>query len=253
MKLEKVNIFGVDIYAGSKQDFDHEIIRILESSERNSKYICATSVHGIIEARSDNTLLKIFQNAFLNIPDGMPLVKYGHFKGYKHMQRMFGPDTMLDIINLSQATKSNHYYCGAMEGVAEKLSYNMKSKFPDINTSGFYSPPFRVMTESERLDLIDDIHRKNTDVLWIGISTPKQEKFINSLLPELKVKLVISVGAAFDFHTGSIRYAPNWMKNNSLEWLYRLISEPKRLWKRYFKIIPHFLILVLIDIFKRNN
>lgn len=205
-------------------------------------YVCATGVHGVMEARHDPSLRSLFANALLVVPDGMPTVWMGRAQGLPGMERVFGPDLMLTVARRSELKGWSHFLYGGEDGVAEKLRDVLCSRFPSMNIVGTYTPPFRRLTREEELVLIRVLDRVRPDIVWVGLSTPKQERFMAEYLPLLNTTLMIGVGAAFDFHTGRIADSPLWVKRCGLQWLHRLIQEPSRLWRRYLFNNPRFLI-----------
>lgn len=237
---QRVNVLGVGITA---LNLDLAVARVTEALEQKRKgYICVTGVHGVSEAQTDPAFRTILNHAFLNTPDGMPMVWMGKIQGFDHMGRVYGPDLMLRIFELSQKRGFTHFFYGGGPGVAEELKQNLESRFPGIRIAGVYSPPFRPLTEVEEADLTRMVSQLKPDMIWVGLSTPKQEKFMASHWEHLDATLFFGVGAAFDFHAGRIRQAPRWMQRSGLEWLFRLFCEPRRLWKRYFKNNPLFIL-----------
>jgi N-acetylglucosaminyldiphosphoundecaprenol N-acetyl-beta-D-mannosaminyltransferase len=162
----------------------------------------------------------------------MPTVWMGRHQGHA-MERVFGPDLMLAVLREPRLAAACHYLYGGSRGVAEQLREVLVRKTPGIQIVGTYCPPFRPLTLREQCDLLAEIDRLRPDILWVGLSTPKQEKFMAEFLPKLKTTLMVGVGAAFDFHTGGINDSPTWLKHMGLQWLHRLIQEPSRLWRRY--------------------
>ena len=235
-----MNVLGVGI---SALNLDLAVARVTEALEQKRKgYICVTGVHGVSEAQTDPAFRTILNRAFLNTPDGMPMVWMGKIQGFDHMGRVYGPDLMLRIFELSQKRGFTHFFYGGGPGVAEELKHKLESRFPGIRIVGVYSPPFRLLTETEESDLTRMVSELKPDMIWVGLSTPKQEKFMASHWEHLDATLFFGVGAAFDFHAGRVRQAPRWMQRSGLEWLFRLCCEPRRLWKRYFKNNPLFII-----------
>jgi N-acetylglucosaminyldiphosphoundecaprenol N-acetyl-beta-D-mannosaminyltransferase len=161
------------------------------------------------------------------------------------MRRVYGPDLMLDVCAWSEASGAKHFFYGGAEGVADLLAQKLKGKFPKLQVAGTYTPPFRSLNEAEALALRAQIAAVQPDIFWVGLSTPKQEKFMAEFLPKLETTLMFGVGAAFDFHSGRVSQAPRWMQRSGLEWLYRLACEPRRLWRRYFRNNPLFLLQFL--------
>jgi N-acetylglucosaminyldiphosphoundecaprenol N-acetyl-beta-D-mannosaminyltransferase len=215
--------------------------------ERRKGYICVTGVHGVMEAQEDPQFKKILNDAFLCTPDGMPMVWAGKLAGHSEMRRVYGPDLMLDICAWSETSGAKHFFYGGADGVAELLAQKLQEKFPKLQVVGTYTPPFRALNEAEVKALQEKASATRPDFFWVGLSTPKQEKFMAEFLPKLDVTLMLGVGAAFDFHSGRISQAPRWMQRSGLEWFYRLCSEPRRLWKRYLRNNPLFVLNFLLQ------
>jgi len=241
----KVNVLGVGVHAVNM----HSAATILKSHiDTNGKgYVCLTGVHGVMEVQRDPSLKSIFSEALLVAPDGMPTVWMGHLQGFHTMERVFGPDLMLEIIGRNEFRDCVHFFCGGAPGVAESLREEMTRRFPWVKIAGTYAPPFRQMTVEEESELSTQIRLLRPDIVWVGLSTPKQEMFMARYLPMLDTKLMIGVGAAFLFHTGAIRDSPAWVKRAGLQWVHRFIQEPGRLWKRYLLNNPLFIFLVLLQ------
>jgi len=210
-----------------------------------TRCISASGAHGIIEAHKDPLFKQTLQHFWLNLPDGMPTVWVGRLKGAKLMQRCYGPDFFKATLLASAHLPITHFFCGGKEGIAAELQSAVAQKFGNQRVGGVFSPPFREMTDQEMQDLGQQITQTGAHIVWIGISTPKQERFAERLAKFVSVKLIITVGAAFDFHTNRVKQAPKWMQNAGLEWFFRLLMEPKRLYKRYVEIVPLFIWLNL--------
>jgi N-acetylglucosaminyldiphosphoundecaprenol N-acetyl-beta-D-mannosaminyltransferase len=206
---------------------------------RQKGYICVAGVHGIMEARRDAVLARIFRDAFLVVPDGMPTVWMGRSQGFS-MTRVFGPDLMLAVLHERRLAHAKHFLYGGAPGVAKQLEQALLLKYPELRIVGTYCPPFRPLSIAEQSTLLDEVQRLQPDIIWIGISTPKQEEFMAEYLPRLATTLMIGVGAAFDFHTGRIKDSPAWVKQLGLQWMHRLAQDPLRLWRRYLFNNPPF-------------
>ena len=204
-------------------------------------YVCVAAVHGVMEAKRDPELLRIFNRAVIAAPDGMPLTWVGRLQGFTHMDRVFGPDFMMEMCRLSAARGYRHFLYGGKPGVAQALAAAMQRKLPGLQVVGTYTPPFRSLTPDEERDLAEQVSRARPHILWVGLSTPKQERFMANYVDCLQVPLLVGVGAAFDFHTGRIRDCSTWIKRAGLQWLHRLIQDPKRLWSRYLVNNPAFM------------
>jgi N-acetylglucosaminyldiphosphoundecaprenol N-acetyl-beta-D-mannosaminyltransferase len=196
-------------------------------------YVCLSGVHGVMEAQKDPELREIMNRAALNLPDGMPMTWLGWRQGFSAMDRVFGPDFMIEMCRLSSRRGYRCFFYGGKPGVAVELASVLRRRIPGLDIVGTYAPPFRPLSPEEERDLFAQIARAKPHVVWVGLSTPKQERFMAQYLDRLQVPLLIGVGAAFDYHTGRIRDCPAWIKRAGLQWLHRLIQEPRRLWKRY--------------------
>ena len=239
----RVNVLGVGV---SALNLDSAVTFVAEALERKAKgYVCVTGVHGVSEAQNDPAFRRILNGAFLNTPDGMPMVWMGRLQGFRQMSRVYGPDLMLRVCEMSQETGFTHFLYGGGPGVAEDLRRRLVEQFPGLKIVGTYTPPFRALTNEEAAGLVRQVGALKPDVVWVGLSTPKQEKFMVEYAPKLEATLFFGVGAAFDFHAGRVRQAPRWMQRSGLEWLFRLGCEPRRLWKRYLKNNPVFVLRAL--------
>jgi N-acetylglucosaminyldiphosphoundecaprenol N-acetyl-beta-D-mannosaminyltransferase len=238
--IPRANVLGVGVHAVNMS----LALDVIEGAiaKRRRGYVCATGVHGVMEARRDPSLRPLFANALLVVPDGMPTVWMGRAQGLPGMERVFGPDLMLAVARRSELTGWSHFLYGGEDGVAEHLRAVLCTRFPSMNIVGTYTPPFRSLTGEEELELIRTLNLARPDIVWVGLSTPKQERFMAEYLPLLNTTLMIGVGAAFDFHTGRIADSTAWVKKCGLQWLHRLIQEPSRLWKRYLLNNPRFVI-----------
>ncbi len=244
--IGQANVLGVGVHAVDMQRAALLLDEYIRKEARG--YVCLAGVHGIMEAQHDLALRTIFDEALMVAPDGMPTVWMGRLQGFRAMQRVFGPDLMVDVIGRAEFRNSVHFFCGGEPGVADKLRDEMLRRFPWAKIAGTYSPPFRSMTSEEEKDLAARIVALQPDIIWVGLSTPKQERFMARYLPMLDTKLMIGVGAAFLFHTGAIRDSPGWVKRAGLQWMHRLLQEPSRLWRRYLFNNPRFLVLALLQI-----
>jgi N-acetylglucosaminyldiphosphoundecaprenol N-acetyl-beta-D-mannosaminyltransferase len=233
MQIERVNVLGVGISVINLETARQTILDALRRGQKG--FICVTGVHGVSEAQNDAQLRQIHNSAFLCTPDGMPMVWMGRLHGFKEMGRVYGPDLMLELCQATQNEKFSHFLFGGAPGVAGQLKAALESKYPGLRVVGTFTPPFRALNPLEEAELVERVAACKPDIFWVGLSTPKQEKFMSEYLPKLEVKLMIGVGAAFDFHAGRVRQAPRWIQRSGCEWLYRLWQEPRRLWRRYLK------------------
>jgi len=233
------NVLNIRVDAIDMERAVRKFCKILRDERKG--YVCVAGVHGIMEAQRSRALAEVYAQADLTIPDGMPLVWVGHAQGYRDMQRVTGPDFMLRIFHQSEYSGTTHYLYGGEAGVADQLREIMCRRFPGARIVGSRTPPFRDLNKSEERELIEEIRFLHPDVIWVGISCPKQELFMYKYLPLLDTKVMVGVGAAFDYHTGRIRDSSEWVKRAGLQWLHRLIQDPKRLWKRHLRNNPVFL------------
>jgi len=230
-------------------DMERALQRVEEMLQRQNKaYICVAGVHGIMEAQKCAALADVYANADMTIPDGMPLVWVGHAQGQTTMQRVTGPDFMLELFRRQSFAATTHYLYGGEPGVADRLREVLGRRFPQARILGVRTPPFRDLNPAEQREFLEEIRRLRPDVIWVGISCPKQEIFMRRYLPLLETKIMVGVGAAFDYHTGRIRDSSDWVKRAGLQWLHRFIQDPKRLWKRYLLNNPPFVFRILCQL-----
>jgi len=220
-----------------------EITRWIEAGEQH--YVCVTGVHGVMESRDDPELAGIHNRSGLTTPDGMPMVWAGRKAGVPYMQRVYGPDLMLALCRLSAERGWTHYFYGGRPGLPELLGQRLQQRFPGLAVVGTYSPPFRALTEQEMAEVISQINLRKPDLVWIGLSTPKQERWMAAAIGRINAPVLLGVGAAFDIHAGTLPQAPRLMQRTGLEWLYRLLREPRRLSKRYLRNNPRFVAAIL--------
>ena len=242
----KQNVCGVNISAtnyGQVVDCCSHWIEEKRQSDTSgpSRYICVTSVHGVMEARQDGELRGILNNADIATPDGMPVVWALRSFGRRGQQRVYGPTLMLKLCERAATNGHKLFLYGSTPEVIQGLTEKLTTLYPAIRIVGTYSPPFRALTAEEEADIQARIRESNADLVFVGISTPKQERWMARQQQRLDGVIMIGVGAAFDFHAGRVKQAPKWMQDRGLEWLFRLVSEPRRLWRRYILITPRFL------------
>jgi len=194
-------------------------------------FIAVTGMHGVSEARREGAFKTILNSADLVVPDGMPLVWLARLHGHPLKRRVYGPELMRTFCQIT-GPKYRHFFYGGMPGVPGHLAEVLKKEC-GIQVVGEYSPPYRPLLPEEDKDIVERIHAAQPDVLWIGLSTPKQERWMYEHRSRLRVPVVVGVGAAFDLNTGRMRQAPRWMREHGLEWSFRLFQEPRRLWRRY--------------------
>ena len=240
-----MTVLGVDIYAGNIDDFTADLISSTQSGAARNRLVSARDAHGIVQANKNEDFKNILNQFYCNLPDGMPIVWVGYLKGANQIERCTGLDTFEKVMSNTSNLPIKHFFCGGKPGVAIQLKDAASEKLSNINVVGTYSPPFRTMSDEEFAVLGAMINASGANVVWIGLSTPKQEIFAAKLAKYVTVNYIITVGAVFDFFTGKVRRAPNWIQKFGLEWLYRLLKEPRRLFLRYAEVVPMFIWLNL--------
>ncbi len=244
-KLTRTNILGVGVSAINMAQATAAIEAWIANGER--RYVCVATVNNLTECQRDPEFRRIHNRAGLVTPDGMPLVWLSRLKGAGHVERVYGPDLMLAMCAIAARKGYRNYLYGGAEGVGQKLAEKLTARFPGLQIVGIDSPPFRPLTEEEDRAAVERINACQPDIVWVGLSTPKQERWMNAHVGRVQAAALIGVGAAFDFHAGVKKQAPRWMQRSGLEWVFRLISEPGRLWKRYLINNPWFVWLVLLQ------
>lgn len=241
----RVNILGVWVSAITMEMALHTLEGWI--SRQESHYVCVSGVHGVMESWRNENLRRIHNAAGLVTPDGMPLVWLSRLMGFRQVERVYGPDLMLAVCERSVSRGHSHFFYGGAPGVAEQLASRLQSRFPGLQVAGVHSPPFRALSPEEDDVVVGLVNAAAPDIVWVGISTPRQECWMSEHRGRLNAPVLIGVGAAFDIHAGSMRQAPRWMQKSGLEWSFRLASEPRRLWRRYLINNPWFLWLVLLQ------
>jgi len=242
----RVNVLGVEIDA---LNMEGALARIAEELDSGRKgYVCLAGVHGVMEAQRDASVAEAFAGATLVVPDGMPTVWVGRHQGHAAMERVAGPDLMLEVMRREVFRNCRHFLYGGKPGVAEELRNSLTRRFPSVRIVGTFTPPFAPLSEQEERDFTGMVKDLRPDIIWVGISTPKQERFMRQYLSRLDTKLMFGVGAAFDFHTGHIKDCADWIKRCGLQWLDRLAQDPRHLWKRYLKNNPLFVAAILCQL-----
>jgi N-acetylglucosaminyldiphosphoundecaprenol N-acetyl-beta-D-mannosaminyltransferase len=212
-----------------------------------ARYVCVSGMHGVMESQRDEGLRRIHSAAGLVTTDGMSLVWLCKLKGRTPVERVYGPDLMLALCQRSIQRGYRHYFYGSSPAVLQTLTARLAARYPGLEVVGTCSPPFRPLTPQEDTEIVERIARARPDVMWVGLSTPKQERWMAEHVKRLPGTVLIGVGAAFDFHAGTKRQAPRWMQVSGLEWLFRLLSEPRRLWRRYLINIPLFVCYLVLE------
>src|SRR5579859_3913960 len=224
-------------------DYDEtlEWIDAMVASRRRG-YVCVCNVHTVMASHEDPALRAALRGSSLNVPDGQPLVWALNALGHSLRGRVYGPELMARACARAVENGQRFYlYGGRNQGALFQLALNLRQRYPGIKIVGGYSPPHRPLTGEEREAIVDEINHSRADVVWVGIGVPKQEKWMAEMRPLLEAPVLVGVGAAFDFHAGLVLQAPNWIQGAGLEWAFRLMHEPRRLWRRYLRYNPRFL------------
>lgn len=196
------------------------------------RYVAITNPHSVLLCHRDKMMLRATHDAGLVLPDGIGIVLAARLLGYPRCGRATGPTLMLKLCDWGRKKGYRHFFYGGAEGVADKLADKLSHEYPGLNVAGTYCPPFRTLCEREDLEVIDKINSAGPDILWVGLGAPKQEKWMAEHVGRINATAMIGVGAAFDFHSGKVKWAPSFVRRLGLEWAYRLIQEPRRMWRR---------------------
>lgn len=236
---------GIDV-----TDYEKAVRRILEGArEGDSGYVCAANVHMVMEAYDDPELRQVIDRAALVTPDGMPLVWALRLLGTPHASRVYGPDLMLVTCKAAEAEGIPvGLYGGTPESLDAVVSF-LRLRFPHLKIVCRIAPPFRPLTREEDAAVTEKIEGSGVRILLVGIGCPKQEKWMARHAGQIPA-VMLGVGAAFDFYSGRVRQAPVWMRKAGLEWFFRLLMEPRRLWKRYARHNPRFIWLLFREVLK---
>ena len=245
--VKSYRVLGVRVNAVQIQDV---ITRMEEWIARRDgcRYVAVTGMQGVTEAQHDSSFKTILNAAGLVVADGMPLVWIGRRHGFEMRRRVYGPELMETFCKETAKKGYRHFFYGGAPGVGVELAERFVARFPGMILAGTYSPPFRALTPKEDGEIIEAIEGAQADIVWVGLSTPKQERWMYEHRERLKVPVLVGVGAAFDFHSGRVAQAPVWMREHGLEWLFRLLREPRRLWRRYLVYGTEFAALVLLEL-----
>jgi len=251
-----IPILGIPMYDGPLAEAIERIVATCVSSDepRTSRLISLTGAHGLVHARKHPAFAEALQGFELNLPDGLPGVWIGKYlKRASRMEQIRGADFFRAMMTRSATTPVRQYLCGGKPGVADRLREVCRDRFANPNIVGTYCPPFRALDEAEWSALAADIEASRADVVWIGLSTPKQELFARELARRVRVHYIATIGAAFDFHIGEVREAPVFVQRSGLEWFYRMCLDPKRLVRRYAEVVPLFLLYNLVELRKGSH
>ena len=223
------------------------------SEPKFSGYVTVTGVHGVMESQVDPELLDIHNNSFISTPDGIPMVWCSKWQGFKNIEQTCGPSFMPKVVSEGINSNKRHFLWGGGDGVVDILKDKLEERHPGVNIVGAVTPPFRPLDEEEERELLRQIQQTRPHFFWVGLSTPKQERFMASFLGKYRKELMFEhqgflmfgVGAAFDFQAGIVQECPSWLRGSGFEWFYRMCKNPKRLAGRYLKNNPRFIVKII--------
>ena len=244
VRREKCNVLGVLFSVARLEEAVFHVLRHLDALK--GKYICFSNVHTTVMAKENDKYKKALNNAAFVFPDGNPIAKIQKRNGFEAAERIAGPDFMDNIFRDTENTSVSHYFYGSTEKTLKELEQKLKEKYPGLDIRGMYSPPFRALSKEEDEEDVKRINDSGADIIWIGLGAPKQEKWMSAHKGMVN-GIMMGVGAGFDFHAGTIQRAPIWVQKIGLEWLYRLLKDPVRLFNRYFVTNAKFLVYVLLN------
>jgi len=249
--MERANVLGVGVSAVNMAMAVAQIHSWIERREPN--YVIAVPAHCVVECLRDEQLREVYNRAGMVTPDGMPIAWILRLMGYRHVDRVYGPDLMLAVCQGSLRYGHRHFlYGGWPPGVVEKLAVQLRSRFPGIQIVGTYAPPLGSAALSEKEEVTEMINLARADIVWIGLGAAKEEYWAARHVGKIVAPVLIGVGAAFDFHAGVKPQAPRWMMRAGLEWFFRVLTEPRRLGPRYLKDNPVFIWNLLLQAFGKT-
>ncbi len=246
--MPSINVLGTRIHCFNSTRELYEKIVTDRRSGAGGRYVTVNNVHTVMEAYRHAHFKKIINEGYLSIPDGKPLVVVGKLKGKVNISRLFGPTVMEQFIDWGRKDDLKHFIFGSTEQIVSRLISSINSKYPGAEIVGMIIPPFGPTSQWDNAKYFEQINNSKADIVWVGLGAPKQEKWMQDNKHLLNYGVMFGVGAAFSYIAGITQHAPGWMKRNSLEWLYRLAQEPTRLWKRYLKTIPPFMLYATLDV-----
>ena len=232
VKIPSIKVLGTRIDAVQIPQIIERMEGWIKDNQRHN-YIVVANLNTIVTGKRNAFLQEAVNNSSLAIPDGFPLLVMGRLAGHALKKRAYGPDLMSSFLKIAEARQYSHFFYGSTEKTLTKLIRNLKIQFPKIKIAGSFAPPFRPLTQEEDKKIAELINNSSPAVLWVGVGCPKQEIWMYNHREKLNIPVMIGVGAAFDFLAGTKPQAPAWLGDNGWEWLFRLATEPTRLWRRY--------------------
>ena len=243
MSQVEVNFFGTWIDQQDEALQVEQVNAFIASG--SAHYVTYSNVHVVVTAHKDEELRQAVNEADIASPDGKPMEFVARLKGLKEFRRCSGPDMMLALLEESQEKGYTNYFYGSTQETLDLLKEKLLQRFPNLKILKMYSPPFRSLTQDEEDAIITEMNTLSPDLIWVGLGAPKQEKWMHAQRGKLQRGVMLGVGAAFDFHAAKLKRAPRWMQQVGLEWFFRLMSEPRRLFKRYFVTNSLFILYLL--------
>ncbi len=250
MRCRGPTILGMRVDPTSYQDAAEQVLQWARMGE--SRYVCVANVHMVMEAYDNALFRQIVNEADLVVPDGMPLVWLLRRMGYPDQQRVYGPELMLHVCTAAEQERIAVGFYGSYPHTLERLTAVLGARFPGLDVRYACSPPFRPLTLEEDQTIVQDIRRSGVRILFVALGCPKQERWMAEHRGRIPA-VALGVGAAFDFLSGRVPQAPAWMQRAGLEWFFRLLTEPRRLWRRYVKHNPRFVVLALRDLIRLQS
>jgi N-acetylglucosaminyldiphosphoundecaprenol N-acetyl-beta-D-mannosaminyltransferase len=244
--LTKVPLLGIGVSAFDLPTAVDEMVMTVAVGRR--AYACTCPVYTLMQAYERPEVRAALNGAEWVTPDGMPVVWALRRLGAPRVGRVYGPDLLLALSEISAVRGYRQYYLGGAPGVAEALGGELRRRFPGLIVAGSHSPPYRTLTEDEESAMINEINSSGAQIVWVGLGSPKQDLWMARFRPRLAAPLLVGVGAAFDFFTSQQRQAPRWVQRSGLEWLFRLSADPRRLWRRYLIYNPKFMLLAALQL-----
>jgi len=241
VQIDSIKVLGVTVHMVEIPGLVDCMSYWIENEQDRCHQIVNTGMHGIMIARRESEFKDLLNSADMFFPDGISVLWVARGRGFKLRKRLTGPELMPEFFKVANERGYSSFFYGDTQETLDELSVKMKERFPGATISGAYSPPFRDLTPEEDEEIIDMINAAKPDVLWVGLGCPKQDRWISEHRDRLNVPVAIGVGAYFKFHSGRVSRAPSWIGNLGFEWLWRLIKEPRLVWRRVFIDSPIFL------------
>lgn len=246
-ELKYCRILDTNINVISMQETVHYITDTIDSLRGN--YICISNVHTTVMSYENEEYNRVQNEAAMALPDGKPLSVVSRKRGFPEAERVTGPDLMGEFFSHAKEYPLRHYFYGGTEETIRVLENKLRETYSDLQIAGMYSPPFRALTREELDEVYKKVNETEPDIIWVGLGAPKQENFMYNNRGKFSA-VMVGVGAGFDYHAGRIKRAPQWMQKCSLEWLYRLMQDPRRLLKRYVITNFKFIYYIFMENFR---